>query len=305
MILINLEIILKTSYNNIIMKDLIVSKKYDNKKLSKLLLETYPGLKYGTFVKSLKKKDILINDKRISKDCIIHEKDIIKIYIVDDLLYKTYNVPIVYEDNNIIVFNKPKDLEVTGIDSLTTYVNKNYSPIFMPCHRLDRNTSGLIIFSKSDDVNNILTEKFKNHEIEKHYITKVYGIMPKKEDTLVHYLFKDNKKSMVYISDKPKTGYRKIITSYKVLNFNKEENTSILDINLQTGRTHQIRAHLAYIGHPIIGDGKYVNNKINKKFNQKTQLLCSYYIKFNFISDAGILNYLNGKEIKLENILLV
>ena len=125
--------------------------------------------------------------------------------------------------------------------------------------------------------------------------------MPKNKDTLVHYLFKDNKKSMVYISDKPKTGYRKIITSYKVLNFNKEENTSILDINLQTGRTHQIRAHLAYIGNPIIGDGKYGNNKINKKFNQKTQLLCSYYIKFNFISDAGILNYLNGKEIKLEN----
>ena len=125
-------------------------------------------------------------------------------------------------------------------------------------------------------------------------------MMPKNKDTLVHYLFKDNKKSMVYISDKQKIGYRKIITSYKVLNFDKKENTSILDINLETGRTHQIRAHLAYVGHPIIGDGKYGNNQINKKFNQKTQLLCSYYIKFNFTFDSGILNYLNGKEIKLE-----
>ena len=172
----------------------------------------------------------------------------------------------------------------------------------MPCHRLDRNTSGLIIFSKSDEVNNILMEKFKNHEIEKRYLAKVIGIPIKKKDTLVHYLFKDNKKSIVYISDKPKTGYRKIITSYKVLNSNKKENTSILDINLETGRTHQIRAHLAFIGHPIIGDGKYGNNQINKKFNQKTQLLCSYYIKFNFNSDAGVLNYLNRKEVKLDNI---
>ena len=127
-------------------------------------------------------------------------------------------------------------------------------------------------------------------------------MLSKKQDTLIHYLFKDTKKSMVYISDKCKTGYKKIITSYKVLSYSKEENSTILDINLETGRTHQIRAHLAYIGHPIIGDGKYGNNQINKKFNQKTQLLCSYYLKFNFKSDSGILNYLNNKEIVLNNL---
>ena len=147
------------------MKNLIVSKKYDNKKLSKLLLETYPGLKFSTFSKALKKKDILINEKRISKDCTIYENDLIKIYIIDDLLYPTYNIPIVYEDENIVVFSKPKDLEVTGAESLTTYVHKNYNNNFMPCHRLDRNTLGLVLFSKNDVVNNILTEKFKNHEI--------------------------------------------------------------------------------------------------------------------------------------------
>lgn len=284
------------------MKDLIVSKKYDNKKLSKLLMETYPALKFSTFSKALKKKDILINDKRISKDCIIHENDIIKLYIIDSLLYPNYNIPIVYEDNNIIVFNKPKGLEVTGTESLTTYVHKTYNSNFMPCHRLDRNTLGLVLFSKNDTVNTILTEKFKNHEIEKHYIAKVYGMPPKKNDTLIHYLFKDTKKSIVYISDKCKPGYKKIITSYNVLSYDKEENSSVLDINLKTGRTHQIRAHLAYIGHPIIGDGKYGNNLINKKFNQKTQLLYSYYLKFNFNSYSGILDYLNNKEIILDEL---
>ncbi len=284
------------------MKDLIVSKKYDNKKLSKLLMETYSALKFSTFSKALKKKDILINDKRISKDCIIHENDIIKLYIIDSLLYPNYNIPIVYEDNNIIVFNKPKGLEVTGTESLTTYVHKTYNSNFMPCHRLDRNTLGLVLFSKNDTVNTILTEKFKNHEIEKHYIAKVYGMLPKKNDTLIHYLFKDTKKSIVYISDKCKPGYKKIITSYNVLSYDKEENSSVLDINLKTGRTHQIRAHLAYIGHPIIGDGKYGNNLINKKFNQKTQLLYSYYLKFNFNSYSGILDYLNNKEIILDEL---
>ncbi len=284
------------------MKNLTVTKKYNNKKLSKLLMETYPALKFSTFSKALKKRDILINEKRISKDCIIHENDIIKLYIVDDLLYNAYNVPVVYEDNNIIIFNKPKNLEVTGIESLTTYVHKTYNYNFMPCHRLDRNTLGLVLFSKNDEVNNILTEKFKNHEIEKRYIAKVSGIISEDKNTLIDYLFKDNEKSMVYISDKFKTGYKKIITSYKVLLRNKEENTSIVDINLETGRTHQIRAHMAYIGHPIIGDGKYGNNQTNKKFNQKTQLLCSYYLKFNFKSNSGILQYLNNKVFILDEI---
>ena len=169
----------------------------------------------------------------------------------------------------------------------------------MPCHRLDRNTSGLILFAKNEPSLNILLDKFKHHEIEKHYLALVYGIPKKKSDKLVSYLFKDSSKSLVYISDIPKKGYQKIITSYSLIDsFNN--NTSILDVEIETGRTHQIRAHLAHIGLPIIGDGKYGINEINKKFKSKTQKLVSYKIKFVFNSDSKNLNYLNGREFEIK-----
>ena len=146
---------------------------------------------------------------------------------------------------------------------------------------------------------NILFDKFKNKEIEKHYIAYCYGIPIKKQDRLESFLFKDNKKSMVYISDTFKKGYQKIITNYTVLKVNKDNKTCILDVNIETGKTHQIRAHLAHIELPIIGDGKYGINDINKNFGFKTQQLCSYKLIFNFKNNNGILDYLTKKQIVL------
>ncbi len=289
------------------MKKLIVNKKYDGKKLNKFLLENIPNLSYGLFCNTLRKKDIKINGKRVNKDITVFNNDEILVYISDELLNKnssnSINFDIIYEDDNILLINKPENIEVTGNNSLTSlvykkYENLNFKP--MPCHRLDRNTTGLILYAKNEMSLNILLEKFKNHEIEKHYLAWVYGIPSVNYKRIESYLFKDNKKSMVYISDIPKKGYVKIITSFSVLE-KKSDNTSILDVQIETGKTHQIRAHLAHIGYPIIGDGKYGKNDINKHFEKKSQTLCSYILKFNFKTDSGILNYLNSKSFTLEN----
>ena len=283
-----------------------VDEKNNNKKLNSYLLSKFEGLNINTLYKALRKKDIRINGKRISTNVTIYTNDEIQVFISDEFLYKTpeaenLNLDIIYEDNNILIINKPENIETLGENSLTTVIQKKYNSnnFPYPCHRLDRNTKGLILYAKNQKTLDILFDKFKNREIEKHYCCRVYGILPKMQDTLTAYLFKDKKKSLVYISDNFQKGYQKIITSYKILKKDYSNNYCILDVTLHTGKTHQIRAHLAHIGHPIIGDGKYGINEINKKFNAKTQELYSYKLKFNFRENSDILDYLNGKEFNL------
>ena len=285
------------------MKKLVVDKKYNNKKLDKFLKDNIHSLSNNLFYKTLRKKDIKINGKRVSENVTVFEKDEILVYIPDNLLESNLSLDIIYEDNNILLINKPSNIEVTGIHSLTEVVHKLYSSCEfkpMPCHRLDRNTSGLILFAKNELALNILLEKFKHHEIEKHYLALVYGVPKKKNEKLISYLFKDSSKSLVYISDVPKKGYQKIITSYSLIE-SFDNNSSLLDVEIETGRTHQIRAHLAHIGLPIIGDGKYGINEINKKFKVKAQKLVSYKLIFRFEHDSKILEYLNRKSFELKN----
>ncbi len=274
------------------MKILKVDEKYNNKKLISFLQDNFNNLSNSLIYKTLRKKDIKINDKRISENCLLQTGDEIKIYITDDLLEKQIDIPIIFEDDNILVFDKPVGIEVTGENSLTSYAKSLNYAFIEPCHRLDRNTSGLVLFAKNKIALDELLSAFKNHLVEKHYICVVYGIPTKSSQRLESYLFKDSKKSLVYISDKQLRGYQKIITSYKILKKNLPHNICLLDITLETGRTHQIRAHLAHIGHPIIGDGKYGINQINKSFKKKEQLLCSYSLNFKF-NNSSPLYYLN------------
>lgn len=282
------------------MQKLIVEPKFNGKKLSNFLYSHFNGLSSSAFYKALRKKDIRINDVRVNEDKIVYEFDTITVYIIDDLLYKNFDIKTVFEDDNILAVYKPAELEVVNSsydDSLTNLLSKKYSFI-KPCHRLDRNTTGLVLFAKNDESLDILLNKFKNKEIRKFYRCIVWGIMPKKQELLKAFLFKDTKKSLVYISDTPKKGYLEILTKYTVISENKKDNVSTLNIELITGRTHQIRAHLSHIGHPIIGDGKYGINEVNKKFKAKFQQLEDYKLIFDFKSDSGILNYLDKKTIE-------
>lgn len=285
------------------MKNLVVDSKYNNKKLNTFLLDTFNGLSMNTLYKALRKKDILVNDVRIKDNIILHTGDKITLYITDNFLFKKVNLNIIYEDENVLVVNKPSGIEVVNSnsleDSLTTLLQNQFKSFVEPCHRLDRNTSGLVLFAKNREALDILLSKFKNREISKFYKCTVYGIPNKAQATLEAYLFKDNKKSTVYIYDEPRKGCSQIITSYKILSANHKTNTCVLEVELHTGKTHQIRAHLAHIGYPIIGDGKYGKNEINKKFGKTSQDLCAYKLVFNFKTDAESLNYLKEKIIEI------
>lgn len=286
------------------MKILIVDEKYDKKKLNTFLLDKFDGLSVNTIYKSLRKKDIRINDIKVNENVVLHKGDEVKVFIIDDLLFSSnrLNPEIIYEDSNILVINKPSGIEVTGDNSLSTYLKEKYNnDSIFPCHRLDRNTSGIVLFAKNQVSLNILLNSFKNREIEKHYRCITYNIPPKNNDTLKAYLFKDVKKSFVYISEKKQKGYQEILTSYKILKKNTLKNLAYLDIELHTGKTHQIRAHLSHINCPILGDGKYGINDINRKYNIKIQLLASYSITFHF-KQKNILSYLNDKTFNLKSL---
>lgn len=180
----------RLSYNKH-MKKLIVNEKYNGKKLNKFLMDSFPSLSQNLFYKTLRQKDIKINGKRINQNVDIYLNDEILIYISDEYLDPSFNLNVFFEDENILIINKPSNLEVTGQNSLTTFVHKKYSnsPFKpMPCHRLDRNTTGLVIFAKNEESLNILLTKFKNHEIEKHYLALVYGI-PKRKNKRIRKLF--------------------------------------------------------------------------------------------------------------------
>lgn len=324
-----------------IIHTLTVRKNDADKRIDRYLLKALNGMPQSLLYKFLRTKRIKLNGKKAEPNTILSENDVIELYISDEFFsgsgvkkaeddrlarpaFDLKPEEIVYEDENIVLIDKPQgelvhaDMpgekpknagETCLVDRLCGYLYKKgeYDPkaetTFAPalCNRLDRNTCGIVIAAKNAKALAILNQKIRDRELEKKYLCMVYGVPKEKNATLSDFLYKDKAENRVYIAPtraalkkahriKYDDDIKTVITKYRVLK--AYEDRSLLEVELITGRTHQIRAHLAFIGHPIVGDGKYgVNHK--KTTGKQFQMLCSYYLKFCFRTDAGILSYLN------------
>ena len=257
-----------------------------NRKLSKLALYNVEGLSFSIFQKLLRKKDIKVNGKRVSEDVLLEVGDVVEVYYIMQSIPNGFEE--IYKDENIVVVDKK-----SGV--LSEKVYEQISAIYPSAkfiHRLDRNTSGVMIFALNSVSEEELLCGFKNRIFDKKYKALVYGIPKQKKAILNAYLLKDSQNSLVKIFDKKVDGSVAIKTGYEVVE--TYEKTSLLSVTLYTGKTHQIRAHLAHIGHFIIGDGKYGNNEINKLFSAKSQSLCSSLLTLHFDKKSPLF-YLDGK----------
>ena len=307
------------------MKEFQIKKNDAGQRLDKFLSKAVKGLPMSLMYKYIRTKKIKVNRARTEQKYMLKEGDVVQLFIKDEFFESPEKddsalasiVPkltIVYEDENIILCNKRPGILVheddegkdnTLIMHIKAYLYQKgeYDPeneqSFAPalCNRIDRNTGGIVIGAKNAEALRVMNEKIKNDEISKFYYCAVHGKMPKKSDTLTGFLLKDSDKNQVKIFDNQVKGSKNIITKYKVIS--EKNGMSLLEIDLVTGRTHQIRAHMSYIGHPLVGDGKYGINKDDRAKGYKYQALYAYRLRFDFKDDSGALGYLKGKEVKL------
>ncbi|MDR2817602.1 MAG: RluA family pseudouridine synthase [Oscillospiraceae bacterium] len=307
------------------MRTLIIGPNDEGQRLDKFL-QKITTLPESLMHRYIRKKRIKLNHKRCEHKVILQKGDILELFVDDEFFVQsektgflgTTLIPdVFYEDKNILIVNKPPGQLACGngageintlVNSIKLYLFRRgeYNPeqenSFAPalCHLIDRNTGGLVIAAKNAQALRIMNQKIKNREVKKTYLCLVHGCPPKEEDLLTGYLRKGKNNNLVEISKSPKLGYKIIKTKYRVLETSGSE--SLLEINLITGRTHQIRAHLASIGHPLIGDNKYGDPEKNKACGFKFQALCANELRFEFELSAGPLDYLQNKEFKLKKI---
>jgi 23S rRNA pseudouridine955/2504/2580 synthase len=305
------------------MRELTVGKNDAGQRLDKFITKTL-DIPMRLLYKSIRTKKIKVNRKRAEISTKLCEGDTIQCFLAEEFFEKkvtkrsfesiTPHLNIVYEDENIMLLNKPAGVSVHEDDkgstnTLITHVqsylfgkgeyNHDDEQSFAPalCNRIDRNTSGIVIAAKNAMALRVMNEKIKNREIDKFYLAAVHGIPKPERATVTGFLKKDEKNNTVRVWDKnPGGGAKEIITKYQVIA--KGSDTALIEVELLTGRTHQIRAHMAHIGHPLVGDGKYGVNREDRQKGYKYQALCSYKLRFTFDTEreATALDYLDGRE---------
>lgn len=308
------------------MKEFTVNKNDSDQRLDKFIHKVCPSLPQSLLYKYIRIKRIKVNGKRSELAYRLAESDVVSLYINDEFFGEPSGqewqslkggIKVVYEDENILLADKPSGLVVheddrgsgdTLIGRILKYLydKKEYNPdeenSFAPalCNRIDRNTAGIVIAAKNAETLRIINEKIKKREIKKYYLCLCMGEPSPKKGTLKGYITKDEDEKQVAVYSSPRSGCKSIITNYEVLRCFGEY--SLVEVGLETGRTHQIRAHFASIGHPLVGDGKYGDYEFNRKMQQKYQLLYSYKLKFAFEGEPTSLEYLNGKTFTADNV---
>ena len=314
------------------LKSFKISKNDANQRLDKFISKAVPNLPGSLMYKYIRTKRIKVNSKRAQISTRLNEGDTVDMYINDEFFLKSErrydfsgaskNIDIIYEDENIILADKkagllchPDDKEY--IDNLIARIKRylyekgEYDPdsenSFTPAlvNRIDRNTGGIVIAAKNAQSLKILNAQMKERNLKKTYLCVVHGVMERKNGTLEGWLLKDEKKNKVKIFKKNVPGSKERRTRYSVIENDYQNDLSLVEVDLLTGRTHQIRAHFASIGHPLLGDGKYGTNELNKKLGYKKQFLYSYKLKFELDENAGMLSYLNGKVFTAEDVWFV
>ena len=310
------------------MKELRVNPNDAGQRLDRFVSKAVPLLPESLLQKYIRLKRIKVNGKGAKRDTRLQTGDLLQLYINDEFFEKpreensylkvgTPKLSIVYEDENILLADKKPGVLChsagvwdynTLIANIQAYLaqkgewrpreENSFAPAL--CNRIDRNTGGIVIAAKNAEALRILNDKIRDREIEKYYLCAVRGRPRPPEGRLENYLFKDAQKNQVFVKAKPEPGAKTAVTEYRLLR--SKGPLSLVECRLLTGRTHQIRVQMAHAGWPLLGDGKYGRERFNRDYDEKGQALYSYKLRFDFPTDAGILEYLRGREFQVEKV---
>ena len=310
------------------MREFTIGKNDAGQRLDRWLGKTLPLLPAPLAQKYIRLKRVKVNGKGSARDVRLQVGDLLQLYINDEFFDQPREdnaflavfkpkLDIVYEDENLMLLNKRPGLlchadEHEKVNTLITHIQaylyqkKEWNPrdehSFTPalCNRIDRNTGGIVMAAKNAETLRILNQKIKDREIAKFYLAIIHGRMAPPQGKLEGFLLKDESRAQVKVFHKPVPGGKSAATLYKTLKVNR--GLSLVECELLTGRTHQIRAQFAAAGHPLLGDGKYGRERDNKQYGRSFQALYSYKLEFTFPTDAGLLEYLRGKVFTVENV---
>ena len=311
------------------MKELTIGQNDAGQRLDRFLAKAVPLLPASLAQKYIRLKRIKRNGARAQRDTRLEAGDTLQLYINDEFFdtprednaYLTVAAPklnIVYEDEHILLVDKRPGLAVhphdgaeygrTLIDQIQAYLYQKHEwrpreeHSFTPalCNRIDRNTGGIVIAAKTAEALRVMNQKIKDREIDKRYLCITLGRPRPPEGEVSCFLLKDEQKKQVSVYHRPVPGGKTAVTDYRVLDTRGE--LSLLEIGLETGRTHQIRATMADLGCPLLGDGKYGDGRANRRYGETRQALYSYRLTFDFPTDAGILGYLRGRSFQVDQV---